>query len=459
MRRHRLIASSVACLIWSFCFLPAHAGEMLVLSDIHFNPTANKSLIDSLAAAAPEQWERILAGDPSRMSGYGEDTNWRLLVSALKAIKDQAKPDAVLVTGDFLVHDFQHRFNDEKPRSNADFRGFAVKTMRFLALQLRQTFPQTPILPVLGNNDDICGDYMLRPNGPFLADTAAIVAGMIGAGADLELDRSWRALGNYAIANPAAPDQRILVLNTNFLSRNYTNRCGMASDENPAAATLAWLRRALSDAAAARRQVLLAYHIPPGIDIPPTLRRAACPMTPVPMFAEAYGEEFHRLLQAYRDTIVTSFAGHTHMDGFRLLSENGEPFSLVIMNPAISPIFGQNPAFRRVRFERDGEIADHSVYYLANLADAVSGAAPQWQLEMSFDEVWQLPRPDLRAYAALYRRLGTVPAERERWFRAYAVQSIGPAMINPSDYATYRCAAGNDRSADVARCSCEGAGP
>jgi len=130
--------------------------------------------------------------------------------------------------------------------------------MRFLAAELADTFPATPILPTLGNNDDICGDYALEPGGPFLADTVDIVAGMIGPSADQRFRQSWLALGSYVVANPALPDQRIVVLNTNFFSLHYKNDCGTAAEGNPAAATLAWLGQTLSDAATAQHKVWLA---------------------------------------------------------------------------------------------------------------------------------------------------------------------------------------------------------
>jgi len=174
------------------------------------------------------------------------------------------------------------------------------------------------------------------------------------------------------------------------------------------------------------------------------------------MFAPDYASTFHNLMTRYRDTVTTSFAGHVHTDGFRLLDDDGGPLGFVLMNPALSPIFAQNPAFRRVVLADDGTLADQSVYYLANLADAQAGAAPRWQLEMSFDAAWNLPRVDLPSLASLYAQLGNSTAASERWFKAYAVQSAAGA-VKPADYPVYRCIAGSDRDADVARCACGGA--
>lgn len=448
----------IALALVLLCLRPAAAKEMVVLSDIHFDPMANTALVDRLAAAAPEQWEAIFATDDTNMSAYGKDTNWPLLRATLAAVKDQPKPALVIVTGDFLVHRFRTAFDAAaSDHSDAAFRAFVAKTMRFLALELEAAFPATPILPVVGNNDSVCGDNALRPGGWFLSDTTETAAGMIGPEATASVRQSWQALGNYVVPNPAAPDERIAVVNTNFFSRYYKNACGSPSDGNPAQATLAWLRLVLSDAATAHRKLWLAYHIPPGIDAFSTAQHPSCPITPVPMFAAPYAEEFHALMARYRGTVTASFAGHVHMDGFRLLGDDGKAFGFVMMNPAVSPIFGQNPAFRRVALDDDGTIADQSVYDLANLPEAARGAAAQWQLEMSFDAAWSLPRFDLASLDVLYHRLGNSAVTLDRWLDFYAVQGPARTALSPANAAIYRCTAGNDQAVDFARCSCANA--
>lgn len=440
--------------------ISASAAEVLILSDLHFDPTANKALVDRLAQAQPEEWPAILASDDHRLSGYGEDSNWKLLAAALAAASAEPKPAFVLITGDFLVHQFRMKFDGAATdHRDAAFRVFVAKTMRFLALQLTQAFPDTPILATLGNNDDNCDDYTLRPSGSFLIDTVATVGNLIGTEAGPEFQRSWLALGNYVVPNPALKDHLVVALNTNFLSPHYKNACGTAADGNPARATLAWLRQVLHEAEASHRKVWLAYHIPPGIDAPATSRKNSCPMTPAPMFAPAYAEQFHALMKRYRATITASFAGHTHMDGFRLMSDGGAAFGFVLMNPAVSPIFGQNPAFRRIILTEDGTIADETVHYLANLAAAASGAQPQWQMETRFDAAWGLPRYDLASLGALYRRISSEPAARDRWLDNYVVQGPARSAVTAANEAIYRCTAGNDRTVDFQQCSCSGANP
>jgi sphingomyelin phosphodiesterase acid-like 3 len=440
----------------------AAASDVLVLTDIHFNPLADKALAEPLAAAPAEQWPAILDRGSERMSNYTEDSDWKLLRTTLGALQAQKRPDVVLIAGDFLAHGFRDAFNRSvAAHDDVAYRRFVVKTMRFLALELANTLPKTPILPALGNNDSDCGDYGLRPGGAYLADTAAIVVGMIGpshlAGpAGESVARSWMALGSYAVDDPAQPGFRVIALNDNYFSARYRNSCGGEGDGNPARATLAWLNRALADAAAAQRKVILLYHIPPGTDAFATARHDACPVTPVPLLAEPYATELHALMQRYQGTIVANIAGHLHTDAFRILRNGDKPFGFVMIAPAISPIFGQNPSFRRFTLGDDGTISAVNTYYLANLGDAVAGATPQWRAEASFEQSWDLPRFDTANLETLYRRLGTSEAAQQRWTQAYAVQGPASAVVTLQNFAAYRCSVGTDQSSDFARCLCGG---
>jgi len=455
-----------ACLIGFTLFLatilPAAAAEILVLSDIHFNPLADKAIAEALAVAPAEEWPLILDRGGERLSNYSEDTDWKLLRAAFEELQAQKKPDSVFIAGDFLAHDFRKAFDSSvAAHDDAAYRRFVVKTMRFLALYLANAFPRTPILPALGNNDSDCGDYAIQPGGAYLADTETIVAGMIGpslvAGAASEdFARGWTALGSYAVDDPAQPRIRVIGLNDNYFSPHYRNSCGGDGDGNPARATIAWLGRALAAAAAARRKVVLLYHIPPGTDAFATTRHDACPVTPVPLLAEPYAGELHALLQRYQDTIIANIAGHLHTDAFRVLRSGDDAFGFVMIAPAISPIFGQNPAFRRFALSDDGAISEVNTYYLANLGDAVAGATPRWRAEASFEQTWTLARFNTASLETLYHRLGTSAAAQQRWTRTYGVQGPASAAVTLQNFAVYRCSVGSDQSSDFARCLCGG---
>ena len=444
----------------------AVAGQVLVMSDLHFDPMADPQLVDQLAAAEPEQWSAVLDSSADRSLGrYGRDSNWMLLRSALQHMAETLpKPAFVLIPGDFLAHGFRQEFDAAaKDHSNAAYRIFVRKTMQFLEQRLEQNFPATPILPALGNNDEECGDYELQPGGPFLADTLPILRRLVGSAGGPGFARDWQGYGNYTAR---AGGIRVLSTNTNFLSTHYRNACGSPADGDPGKATLAWLEAELAAAKGAQERVWLLYHIPPGIDGYATLRRGACPGTIIAMWDQAYAGPFLALLRRYAGTVAASFAGHTHMDDFRLIGDAEGHYGFALITPAVSPIFGQNPAFRSVTYDPEGGILDQTTYDLTNLpqaAAAAGGVSPEWRAEYTFTRQWSLPRVDLPSLDHLYSQITDVPARREQWHMIFPVSSPvywAPFSSGSEQLAqavrAFRCASGNLAPSDYGQCYCSG---
>jgi hypothetical protein len=434
------------------------------MSDLHFDPMADPRLVDQLAAAEPEQWRQVLDSSDDRSLGrYGRDSNWMLLRSALQQMAETVpKPGFVLISGDFLAHRFRPEFDAAaRDHSDAAYRVFVRKTMQFLGLQLEQTFPATPIIPALGNNDEECGDYQLQPGGPFLADTLPILRRLVGSAGGPGFDRDWQSYGNYTARVSGI---RILSANTNFLSIHYRNACGSPADGDPGRATLAWLEAELAAAKEAQQRVWLVYHIPPGIDGYATLRQGACPGTMIPMWDQTYAGPFLALMKRYADTVTASFAGHTHVDDFRLIGDAEGRYGFALITPAVSPIFGQNPAFRTIVYDAAGGIIDQTTYDLTNLPQATAaagGVPPEWRAEYTFIRQWNLPRVDLPSLDRLYSMITAAPAAREQWHTIFPVSS--PAYWTPFSSGSeqlaqavraFRCASGNVVPTDYVQCYC-----
>ena len=136
------------------------------------------------------------------------------------------------------------------------------------------------------------------------------------------------------------------------------------------------------------------------------------------MWNPVYSDAFDKLLRRYTDTVAAHLAGHTHMDDFRLIGDRDRRYAFALITPAISPIFGQNPAFRTMAYDGAGAILDQTTYYLTNLPEATvagEGVPPVWRTEYAFTQQWGLSRVDLASLDRLYSETGEVPAARDRW--------------------------------------------
>ncbi len=445
--------------------------KFLIASDIHFNPMADASLVSKLQAADPAQWESILQHTtPNGFSPYGQDTNWWLLRSALDQMRRTLPhPAFVMFTGDMLAHEFPGKYrtatHDENPEH---YRAFVLKTVEFLAIELSKRFPSTKILVTPGNDDEDCGDYTVQAGGTFLSDTASVARAL--AQADESFLGDWKALGSYNVAHPAVSSVRILALNTVFFSNNYhaesfTNGCALVSS-TAASDLLQWLQSNLAAARQANQKVWLMFHIPPGIDGYATTHHpdgqsqaggpaggTSCANSIVPMWVPTWTEQFDRLLASYQDTVLASFAGHIHVDDFRLVSTAGVNQGFVLIDPAISPIFDQNPAFRIVSFRSDGSLANQSTYYLTNLRQASSKVRGRWKKEYTFTREWRKPRLDLSSLGTIYSQIWETTESRDRWLKLYEVSSTAAHVPADSVRGLY-CAIGALDPVAYERCYC-----
>jgi hypothetical protein len=413
--------------------VPATASQFLWLSDVHFDPLAEPGLVDQLAAAEPAQWAAILAGGSAKFSSYGQDTSWPLFSATLEAsVKVDAKPAFIIVTGDLLAHHFRERFNAEATvHDDAAFRSFVRKSAEFTMIEIKRSAAGAPVIAALGNNDSDCGDYALAPSGPFLSDSASFVS---------DAD-SYRRLGSYRATVPALRGVRVIVLNTVFFSSRFRDACGGGTGD-PGADELEWLASELREAEARHEKVWLVYHIPPGVDAYATTH-AKQAGTVVMLWKEAYQSKFLSLLAQYFKVVGPNFAGHLHVDDFRLLGGVAPSSPFVAMAPAVSPITGQNPTFRWVRFDAHGRLGDQTTYYLKNLTEVGGGATPDWEVEYDFKKKWKLSGLTAESYAKVFEEAGHSTQAADLWWRFYSTSRQPGSTAKPSNYRWFYCAAGN----------------
>jgi len=169
---------------------------VVMLSDIHFDPFHDPAKVARLRVAAVGDWEGILKGADSATQAKdfealqetckakGVDTPMTLLVSSLNAERAQEpKPSFVTVSGDLMAHKFDCKFKTMTPKATeAEYSAFAAKTVAFVALELKETFPGVPVYLALGNNDSGCEDYAEDENSAFLKADGQSFAGVFEAG-------------------------------------------------------------------------------------------------------------------------------------------------------------------------------------------------------------------------------------------------------------------------------------
>lgn len=387
--KSRLLSAVIGCFILSNVFA-APVEKFISIADIHFDPflgcekqSTPCPLIQKLSEADVQDWNNIFKEQGvAEVSTYSQDSSYPLLMTALSEIKTvQAKehPAFVLVLGDFLAHDFKGRYKKYSgDGSSKGYQAFVQKTMQFLTQQIKQVFPTIDVYPAIGNNDSYTGNYTTVPKGPFLADMQATWSQFISNKSNQqEFKQTFANAGFYSVT--LSNKNLLIVLNTTLFSSLARN-----GDMSKAAGQeLAWLERQLKEAAAKHQHVLLAFHIPMGIDVHTTLKDI---LRSAQLFwKEPYNKEAQRILECYPNVVTGILPAHIHMDAFQMITLTDGTRIPVPFTPAISPVYGNNPAFKV--FSYDGstlKLKNFEVYSLA-----LTDESKQWNKEYSFNEVYQ----------------------------------------------------------------------
>ena len=417
----------------------AASGRFVTITDLHFNPFFDASLVAELKAKPAAEWGAVLAKTtPTGFGDYGgsDETNDALLRSVLAdAARREGNPDFVLFTGDIIAHEFQSRFGVSSP--TPEYEAFVLKSVRYVLGLISETFPGKPVYFTLGNNDSYCGDYMVAPEGAFLADTAELIAKQMLKAPAAAAD--YKKGGYYSVAVPGLEKSRMVAVNTILFSRKYQDACGPKLAYDPAKAQLKWLEATLKGAKAKGERVWLLLHVPPGVDVYSTLKgvKEGKVTWVTPMWNPDLLAGFLELVGRYPQTIRAAFAGHTHMDNFRLIDDGEEGADAYVhIGPAVSPQFGNNPAYGIYHYDAAGfALNDFQTYYL-NIAEQGEGG---WNLEYDFAMRYRIPSVDAENLDQLHADLAGNAVLRGSWERFYNVSHTAQPAIDAANWKGYWC--------------------
>lgn len=348
--RHRL---SFALCLAVFCGFAGggHAQTtFLTLSDVHYG-----------IAAEEHQW------------GHSHETSkalWDKAQTKARALRDTESADFILYLGDMPAH------NQADAARKLEFNTVLTGLASIAGDSHRLYF-----LP--GNNDSLDRDYCAFDSGnqlPFVADDSYDPATggpptnqwpTLRAG-DTLIDGNHIDHGYYS-AYPLLPDTglRLIALNTVMFTEDYGtgfnwDKCEdaltLAEIETRIRTQLEWLASQLAQAEAAGEKVILAMHVPPGIDgyggghmwtDDRGLHDSAYTGDdPIFMAADAAGDHtiervFLALTARHAKTISAMLTAHTHLDDLRLLTScEGHAAGIAYGVPGITTDHGNNPAMK-----------------------------------------------------------------------------------------------------------------
>jgi sphingomyelin phosphodiesterase acid-like 3 len=210
----------------------------------------------------------------------------------------------------------------------------------------------------------------------------------------------------------------------------FSNQAEGKNIDTTASNELSWFHQELEKATKKHQRVLIAMHIPMGIDVYTSLFN---PFRIVEFWKSSYAQQFLADIQNFSSVIMGVFPGHLHADVFQIYRTNGEaiPFT---GTPSISPIFGNNPAFKIYSYSTKSlRLVDFVTYYYS------LNGNKQWEKEYDFDEVYRLKQsdPNIVSGMNLLKPLGEL-AEKYKIY--YSVNTNSQPITKYNKWFNYWCA-------------------
>src|SRR5262249_34755683 len=151
---------------------------------------------------------------------------------------------------------------------------------------------------------------------------------------------------------------------------------------------------------------------PPGIDVYASLDQKQVKT----MWQDEYASGFAQMANV--GLVTASFAGHTHMDEFRLPASGG----FVHGTPGVSPVFGNNPGYQVFSYSPSSRaLLDYQAFFL-NLG-AGQGPDLPWAREYGFQNAYGQKAYDRGALQSVAAAMGSDGGTRNRFLLLYSTTS------------------------------------
>jgi len=417
------------------------SAPLVVFTDVHFTPFYDPGIFWDLVDSSPDRWADIFKRSSiTEPQSWGKETNYPLFMNMLQAACHASRGSPlVLFQGDMLAHKFRETFFElYGDTDEAALRSFAYKTCAFFAAQVREHFPGLPVLFVLGNNDSYAGDYKLVPGGEYLSETSSLFYSVLLLGkADPEAFAETYRAGGYYKAQPSPSKVLFICLNTVLFSVHWSSE----GAEDAPTRQLDWLEQTLAGAREEGKKVWILMHVPPGADAYGTVSGFMDDtghISDAAMLWKAGDQErFLNIVRTYGDIVEASFAGHTHMDEYRITPrQDGQTAGTILFSPSVSPQYGNNPGFKVFTLSTSHwELQDYR-----SIACPFEVPEPAFETSYTFSSAYRLGSPLEAALNELLPELVTDETRRTPYIHYYYSGHDAANPIRDTSWPAYWCA-------------------
>ena len=227
----------------------------------------------------------------------------------------ERNPDLILMTGDQATH---RKKSTQTPELN-------IELIRYVFREVKNSFPDYPVIPIFGNHDTFPEGHMLPPPGNRrMTEVMATIWKkwipkdqlenvLYGGYYTMLIEKGWR----------------VIALNCLWHYTENTYVEGMEDVAEETAFLVKWLEHARQH----HEVVWILNHIPAGNTL-----------------FEPYKAKYSAIVARYKDIIRASFSGHTHQDHYYIIRDESSlektPVHVNFVAPAFEGLVDNNPSAR-----------------------------------------------------------------------------------------------------------------
>ncbi|XP_067144161.1 acid sphingomyelinase-like phosphodiesterase 3b [Centruroides vittatus] len=403
-------------LIRSYPTEDGNVGTFWQITDIHWDKQY------SIRGNPNEMCHLTISTTGDYLNGdYGNfncDSPWLLVNSSIEAmIKYKSDPDFIIWTGDNAPHIWNPSPNFKSITS------ILAKITQLLSLK----FPNSTILPVLGNHDTFPPDTIPQ-NATTTYYNQYLTTGRWN---EILPNSTWNTFlqgGYYSF--PLSSSLTILGLNTILWYKSNTLTLNSTDPANQ----YIWLENELMEAEKEGKKVYIIGHVSPGHS-----NRGVWNEINPSLYQERFNEKYIDIVNKYSNVIAGQFFAHLHADLFGLFRNKDRITSSMLLSSSITPwhsiepsmkgvSVSPNPSIRLYYYNRqDGKILDYDHFFL-NLTKANKlfdtkldnqendSSEFTWKLFYTFTKEYELEDVTTRSLEELFKKLKTKPGFFEKYY-------------------------------------------
>eukprot|EP01094_Clydonella_sp_ATCC50884_P028441 TRINITY_DN852_c1_g1_i1.p1 TRINITY_DN852_c1_g1~~TRINITY_DN852_c1_g1_i1.p1 ORF type:complete len:514 (+),score=100.11 TRINITY_DN852_c1_g1_i1:75-1544(+) len=308
------------------------------------------------------------AAAPHPIGRFGCDSPALLAQAAVKGmLAVDPSPDFIVMTGDSAAHDLWSPY-------------LRLLGITQCASIIQSAFPSTPLIVSIGNNDLVPDYYLRLPQHEASTYWLRQLYDAWKQWIPQDQKNIFLSGGYYSLALDNVP-VTVISLNSVIYNSGHTPLYEPTSDPDPGG-QFQWITAQLETARAQNRRVYITGHVPPRYGD----------------WQDGYLETYSGIVTQYADVIAAHLFGHHHTDQFSLINNGTGAGNLsMFLSPALSPMSGNNPTFRRMLYDTaSGDMLDYHQYYSDLVADTRLSDQPgqsdlvKWKLEYTFSSAFQV---------------------------------------------------------------------